>query len=97
MSIDPLDPDQHPDDGLINMVTGNVVSDPKVNVDKAITIATSEMNNYEGGWPASFYRPIGKKVQTMAKAERYHKPEQLVPDRETRTQCQSYDITWQIK
>ena len=45
VSIDPVDPDQHPDDGLINIVTGNVVSDPKVNVDKAITIAISEMNN----------------------------------------------------
>ena len=28
MSIDPLDSDQHPDDGLINIVTGKVVSDP---------------------------------------------------------------------
>ena len=54
-----------------------------MNVDQAITIATSDMNNHEAGWPASFYRPIQKKVQTMAKADRYHKPEQLVPDRES--------------
>ena len=83
MSIDPLDPEQHPEDGLINVVTGKVVSDPKVNVDQAIAIGTSQMNSFEEGWPASFHRPLQKKVQTMAKADKYHKPEQNVADTET--------------
>ena len=83
MSIDPLDPEQHPEDGLVNIVTGKVVSDPKVNVDQAITIATCEMNSFEAGWPASFHGPIQKKVQTMAKADKHHKPEQKVADTET--------------
>ena len=82
MSIDPLDPEQHPENGLVNIVTGKVVSDPKVNVHQAIAIATAEMNSFEAGWPASFHGPI-QKVQTMAKADKYHKLEQMLGDTET--------------
>ena len=32
MTIDPFDLEQHPKIGLVNVMTGNVVCDPKVNV-----------------------------------------------------------------
>lgn len=83
MVIDPLDPEQHLKDGLVNIVTGNVVSDPKVNVDQAIAIAVAEMNAFEAGWPASFHGTIQKKVQTMAKADKHCKPQQKIVDTET--------------
>jgi hypothetical protein len=41
----------------VNIVTGKVTTDPKVNVDQAITIATSGMKKFEAGWLASFYAP----------------------------------------
>jgi ribosomal protein L18E len=52
-----IDPEQHPADGVVNIVTGKVTTDPKVNV-QAITIATSAMKKFEAGWPASFHAPI---------------------------------------
>ena len=83
MSIDPLDPDQHPQRDLVNIVTGKVVSNPKVNVDQCIAIATSEMNSFEAGWPASFHGPIPKKVQTMAMKDKNHKHDQMMANTET--------------
>jgi hypothetical protein len=43
----------------VNIVTGKVITDPKVNVDLAIAIATSYMK-FEAGWLASFHVPIQK-------------------------------------
>jgi hypothetical protein len=47
-----LDREQHAADGLVNIVTGKVITDPKVNVDLAITNATSDRKKFEAGWPA---------------------------------------------
>ena len=49
-----------------NGLMWQVVSDPKVNVDLAVSIFTTEMDAFEAGWPASFYCLIQKKVQTIA-------------------------------
>jgi hypothetical protein len=55
--FDILDPEQHPADGLVNIVTGKVITDPKVNVDQAITTATSDMKEFEAGLLASCHAP----------------------------------------
>ena len=83
LSIGPLDPEQHSDGSLVNIVTGKVVNDHKVNVDMAITIAAKEMKRFEDGWPASFHGPIQKKVLALAKADKSHNPGQIVADTET--------------
>jgi hypothetical protein len=46
---DPLDPEQHPAYGLLNIVTGKVITDPKINVDQAIIIAAPDMKKIEAG------------------------------------------------
>ena len=38
LCIDPLDPGQHPSDGLVNIVTGMVVTHPSVNVHNAVKL-----------------------------------------------------------
>lgn len=65
-AIHPLDPDQHPDEGLVNIGTGCVLNDPQINVDKSEDIGKCEMQKYESEWPISFHKPLSKNVTTMA-------------------------------
>ena len=65
LSIDPLDPAQH-EDGLVNVVTGKVVTHPSVNVNDAVTLGENQMNAFEKSWPSGFHDTISKTVRTMA-------------------------------
>ena len=47
MGIHPLDPRQHHENELSNVVIRKVESGSKVNVDQTITITKSEMNKFE--------------------------------------------------
>ena len=68
MSMDPLDPTDHPDE-IVNIVSGRMA--PKsVNVDKAVEIGKAQMVHFEKNWPSSFSTPILKSVVTMAVAEK---------------------------
>ena len=42
LCIDPLDPEQHPRDGLANIVTGEVVYHPSVQVDQAVALGKQQ-------------------------------------------------------
>ena len=57
LCIDPLDPEQHPD-GLMNIVTGQVVSHSSVNVDKAQLLGNTQMESFECSWPGEFHDSI---------------------------------------
>jgi hypothetical protein len=70
--IDPLDPEQHPAGDLVNIVTGKVTTDPKVNVDQVITITTSDI---KAGWASSFHASIQKRVQRMARVVKHQNVE----------------------
>lgn len=47
MSTGPLHPEQHSEDGLVNVVTAKVVSNPKVDVNHAITTRAFKVNSFE--------------------------------------------------
>ena len=65
LCIDPLDPKQHTRDGLWNIVTGEVVHHPSVNADQAVALRKQECEEFETGWPDSFYDTISRGVNTM--------------------------------
>ena len=71
-SIDPLH-QQHPDEGLVNVVTGRVINHPKINVDSAIELASVQMKTFEMGWPDSFHSPIPRKVNTLELSKKHLK------------------------
>ena len=54
----------HPDGALMNIVTGQIAH-PDVNAGNTVSLGHRAMENVEGGWPDSFYCPIGKIVVTM--------------------------------
>ena len=63
--IDPL----HPEDnqpGLVNIVTGQVLAHPSLNVDNATELGTKQMEEFERTWPASFHETLHQCVTTMA-------------------------------
>ena len=62
--IDSLEYASHPDGVLMNIVTGQIVQ-PDVNADNAVSLGHRAMENFKGGWPDSFYCPLGKLVVTM--------------------------------
>ena len=62
--IDPLEYASHPDGALMNIVTGQIAH-PDVNADNAVSLGHLAMENFKGGWPDSFYCPLGKLVVTM--------------------------------
>jgi len=64
-SIDPLDPSQHPDGEIINIVSGKICDSP-VNVDKALSIGERMLKDYELSLPDGFHKPFSKQVKTMA-------------------------------
>ena len=63
--IDPLHPEDN-QQGLVNIVTGQVLSHPSLNVDNATELGTKQMEEFERTWPASFHETLHKCVTTMA-------------------------------
>ena len=63
--IHPLNADEHPDDGIINIVSGKIAP-IKVNVDNVVAIGEELMKNFEESLPKGFYQAISKKVITLA-------------------------------
>ena len=62
--IAPLGHASHPDGALMNIVIGPI-GHPDVNADNAVSLGHRAMENVKGGWPDSFYCPLGKQVVTM--------------------------------
>lgn len=63
--IDPLDPETHPEEKLLNIVTGHLAPE-YVNVWDAVSIGKKQMETFEKSWPEGFYNPLSKEVFTFA-------------------------------
>ena len=63
-SINPLDSAQHPEEGILNIVSGRISPD-EVNVDRALEIGETTRKTFELSWPTGFNAPISKEVKTM--------------------------------
>jgi len=59
LCVDPLDPKLHPD-GLINIATGQFVTHPSVNVEKAVQLGQAQMETFEQHLPDGFHDTISK-------------------------------------
>ena len=70
--IDPLHSEHH-QEGLVNIVTGQVSTHPSLNVDNAVHLGTKQMESFEKGWPASFHETIHKCVTTMTVSRKHIK------------------------
>ena len=57
--IDPLHPEDN-QQGLVNIVTGQVLSHPSLNVDNATELGTKQMEEFERTWPVSFHETLHK-------------------------------------
>ena len=66
LCIDPLDPEQHPRDGRVNIGTGEGVYHPSVNADQAVALGKQQCEEFEAGWPDSFYNTISRVVNPMS-------------------------------
>ena len=66
-----FDHESHPNDGLVNAFSGQVITDTAVNVDDSIKIGTEQFVEYERQWPGEFHNRICKKVNTMAAATKH--------------------------
>ena len=62
--IDPLNPNQHPNN-LINIVTGEVMMNDSINVDQAVELGKKQLQEFEAGWPESFHAPAKCSVITF--------------------------------
>ena len=69
-SIDPLDPSQD-NNWLVNIVTGEVMQQDTLNVERAVDIQLGQLEAFEGQWPELFNQPISKQVVTMTASRRY--------------------------
>ena len=63
--IDPLHPEDN-QQGLVNIVTGQVLTHSSLNVDNATELGTKQMEEFERTWPASCHETLHKCVTTMA-------------------------------
>ncbi len=64
MCIHPLKPELHPEQ-LVNVANGTI-GISKINVDQAVSIGQSQLLEFEKQLPFGFWKPIEKKVKTMA-------------------------------
>lgn len=64
LAIDPLDPDQHPNGKLLNIVTGELVHED-INVHNALDIGRTMVTEFRKSWPAGFYGKLSKPIVTM--------------------------------
>ena len=72
LCIDPLDPERHPD-GLMNIVSGQVVNHSSVNVDMVQLLGKTQMESFERSWPGGFHDSISNTVTTMALSRKHIK------------------------
>ena len=63
--IHPLNPMEHPEESIVNITTGKIAS-TTVNVDGAVEIGKSLLEDFERIWPTGFHSAISTKVKTMA-------------------------------
>ena len=68
--IDPLIPEKHPDDVILNIVTGEHGT-PAVNVHDALRIGFDQMNDLSRRLPGGFHETIHKKVITMVATKKH--------------------------
>jgi len=61
MSIQPLNPEEHPM-GLVIIVTDEVALNPDINVDQAVELGKSQLEAFEAGWSESFHASLKNKV-----------------------------------
>ena len=62
--IDPLDSSQHPD-GLVNIVTGQVINHASANVEQTVELGKHQMETFQKKLPDGFYEPFSKIVKTF--------------------------------
>ena len=63
--IDPMDSKEHPEGSIVNIVSGKLAP-ASVNVENAVMIGETMLEEYEKTWPEGFNSTISKKVETMA-------------------------------
>ena len=63
-SIHPVDSAPHPEEDILNIVSGRISPD-EVNVDRALEIGETTMKTFELSWPTGFNAPISTEVKTM--------------------------------
>ena len=63
--IDPMDSKEHPEGSIVNIVSGKL-SPASVNVENAVMIGETMLEDYEKTWPEGFNSTISKKVDKMA-------------------------------
>ena len=61
MYMGPLNPDEHSQGTIQNIVTGQIAPD-SVNVENAVAIGTRKMKEFRDSWPDGFYKTIKKDV-----------------------------------
>ena len=67
--INPLNHEEDPAESFINIVTGEVIINKEVNVDKAYELGKTQKKKFEAAWPDSFYKPL-KRVAVPMTANR---------------------------
>ena len=65
--IHPLNADEHPEDSIVNIVSGKIAP-IKINVDDVVAIGEKMLKGFEESLPKEFYQAIPKKVTTFAAA-----------------------------
>lgn len=55
--IDPLNPQEH-SHGLVNIATGEVISNEAINIEQAVELGQKQQEEFELGWPDSFHAPV---------------------------------------
>ena len=70
MSIDVFDHVNHPKEGIVNIVSGIVITDSKVNVDDSINEGKKLMKSFEEKLPVGFYETIPQTIKTMDYSKR---------------------------
>lgn len=63
--INPLKPEEHPN-GLVNIATGEVMTNEAINVEKSVEIGKKQQEEFEASWPDSFYNPVKGVVVTFS-------------------------------
>ena len=66
MCINPLKPKEHPQDGLLNIVTGEVILDSGTNAENSLKISRNQQKEFEKNWPESFYKPLRRETKPIA-------------------------------
>ena len=67
--INPINHEEHPPEILINIVTGEVIINKEVSVDKAYELGKTQQKELEAAWSESFYKPL-KRVAVPKTANR---------------------------